>query len=98
GMNLDGASRESDVVVRIGTSYCNVTSLSRSQLTCRPPTTQPPARDANGKPDPTKIPEVVVSLFIGFNTSYSTILLYVDSCSEKGISQTEWSHLLQENN
>ncbi|XP_055945383.1 plexin A3-like isoform X2 [Argiope bruennichi] len=62
GMNLDRASQETDVVVRIGTSYCNVTSLSRSQLTCRPPTTQPAARDANGKPDPSKIPEVVVEV------------------------------------
>ncbi|GIY30138.1 hypothetical protein CEXT_325971 [Caerostris extrusa] len=62
GMNLDRASQETDVVVRIGTSYCNVTSLSRSQLTCRPPTTQPPARDANGKPDVNKIPEVVVEV------------------------------------
>lgn len=61
-MNLDRASQESDVIVRIGTSFCNVTSLSRSQLTCRPPTTQPPARDANGKPDANKIPQVVVSI------------------------------------
>ncbi|XP_054724986.1 plexin A3-like isoform X2 [Uloborus diversus] len=62
GMNLDRASQETDVIVRIGASYCNVTSLSRSQLTCRPPTTQPSARDANGKPDPNKIPQVVVEV------------------------------------
>ncbi|GBM19484.1 hypothetical protein AVEN_184020-1, partial [Araneus ventricosus] len=58
GKNLDRASQESDVFVRIGTSHCNVTSLSRSQLTCRPSKTQPPSRDANGVPDPRKIPEV----------------------------------------
>ncbi|KAG8193494.1 hypothetical protein JTE90_003709 [Oedothorax gibbosus] len=62
GMNLDRASQESDVVVRIGTAFCNVTSLSRSQLTCRPPTTQPPARDPSGRPDTAKVPEVVVEV------------------------------------
>ncbi|GBN66336.1 hypothetical protein AVEN_140536-1, partial [Araneus ventricosus] len=64
GKNLDRASQESDVFVLIGTSHCNVTSLSRSQLTCRPPKTQPSGRDANGEPDPSKIPEVVVSSII----------------------------------
>ncbi|KAF8785202.1 plexin-A2-like isoform X2 [Argiope bruennichi] len=62
GQNLDRASQESDVIVRIGTSYCNVTSLSRSQLTCRPPTSQPLARDAAGFPVPGQLPEVVVEV------------------------------------
>ncbi|KFM60858.1 Plexin-A2, partial [Stegodyphus mimosarum] len=62
GQNLDRASQESDVLVRIGTSYCNVTSLSRSQLTCRPPTSQPHARDISGLPVPGQLPEVVVEV------------------------------------
>lgn len=61
GNNLDRACQESDVIVRIGTSFCNVTSLSRVQLTCRPPTDQPPAQDKNGNPDRGQIPQVVVS-------------------------------------
>lgn len=38
GKNLDRASKETDVVVMIGDGVCNITSLSRQQLTCRPPT------------------------------------------------------------
>lgn len=38
GKNLDRACKESDVEVRIGDNLCNITSLSRHQLTCRPPT------------------------------------------------------------
>lgn len=60
GKNLDRASQEADVLVRIGNSFCNVTSLSRNQLTCRPPTSQPPALSLDGRPDPSRIPEVVV--------------------------------------
>lgn len=37
GKNLDRACKESDVTVRIGDGVCNITSLSRQQLTCRPP-------------------------------------------------------------
>lgn len=37
GKNLDRACKESDVTVRIGEGVCNITSLSRQQLTCRPP-------------------------------------------------------------
>ncbi|XP_067122896.1 plexin-A2-like [Centruroides vittatus] len=62
GKNLDRASQEIDVIVRIGTEFCNVTSLSRSQLTCRPPTSQPPARGLNGSPDKKKIPYVIVEV------------------------------------
>ncbi|CAG2174047.1 unnamed protein product [Oppiella nova] len=57
GKNLDGASQESDVTVWIGTSTCNVTSLSRLQLTCRPPSTPP----ESGK-DSESIPEVIVGI------------------------------------
>lgn len=38
GKNLDRACKESDVTVTIGNQYCNITSLSRTQLTCKPPT------------------------------------------------------------
>ncbi|UYV82243.1 PlexA [Cordylochernes scorpioides] len=64
GMNLDRASRETDVTVRIGTSICNVTSLSHSQLTCRPPTTQPENQN-----DPYDIPSVVVK--VGHNLEFT---------------------------
>lgn len=37
GKNLDRACKESDVIVMIGNGVCNITSLSRQQLTCRPP-------------------------------------------------------------
>lgn len=37
GKNLDRACKESDVEVKIGEKMCNITSLSRHQLTCRPP-------------------------------------------------------------
>lgn len=37
GKNLDRACKESDVIVYIGNGICNITSLSRQQLTCRPP-------------------------------------------------------------
>ncbi|KAG1655459.1 Plexin-A4 [Nymphon striatum] len=68
GKNLDRASQESDVIVRIGAGYCNVTSLSRSQLTCRPPTTQPPALKADGQTDSDEIPQVLV--VVGGNLEY----------------------------
>jgi plexin A len=48
------------VLVEIGDSVCNVTSLSRQQLTCRPPVTQPPAKGADGRSNPQELPEVVV--------------------------------------
>nr|CAD7396956.1 unnamed protein product [Timema cristinae] len=60
GQHLDRACQESDVVVQIGNSFCNVTSLSRQQLTCRPPTTQPPALDEDGHVNPQELPQVVV--------------------------------------
>lgn len=60
GQHLDRASQESDVIVQIGSTYCNVTSLSRQQLTCRPPPSQPPALSAEGLPDKQELPEVIV--------------------------------------
>lgn len=59
GQYLDRACQESDVVVQIGNSFCNVTSLSIKQLTCKPPSTQPIAVDDNGMPKQ-ELPEVIV--------------------------------------
>lgn len=56
-------------MVLIGMSTCNVTSLSRTQLTCRPPTSQPQARGADGNPDPNGIPDVVV--IVGGKLNYT---------------------------
>ncbi|XP_022901683.1 plexin-A2 [Onthophagus taurus] len=60
GQNIDRACQESDVIVKIGNSFCNVTSLSRQQLTCRPPEAQPMGIGENGEPNAEVLPEVVV--------------------------------------
>uniref|UniRef100_A0A224XGD6 Putative plexins functional semaphorin receptor n=1 Tax=Panstrongylus lignarius TaxID=156445 RepID=A0A224XGD6_9HEMI len=69
GQHLDRACQELDVEVKIGTSYCNVTSLSRQQLTCRPPIEQPPVDDQRGYSDDDSLPEVVVT--VGGNLSFA---------------------------
>lgn len=60
GQYLDRACSESDVIVHIGNSLCNVTSLSRQQLTCKPPLTQPPAMDSEELSNKQELPEVIV--------------------------------------
>ncbi|XP_043256480.1 plexin-A4 [Colletes gigas] len=60
GLHIDRACQESDVTVQIGNAFCNVTSLSRQQLTCRPPLTQPPAIDSEGLPNKQELPDVIV--------------------------------------
>ncbi|XP_069180066.1 plexin-A4 isoform X2 [Procambarus clarkii] len=62
GKNLDRASQEIDVEVLIGSESCNVTSLSRSQLTCRPPKEQPEPLNKDN------FPQVVV--IVGSNLRY----------------------------
>lgn len=62
GSNLDRASSESDITVRIGSELCNVTSLSRTQLTCKPPLLQPEALNWRGQPDNGQLPDVVVTV------------------------------------
>ena len=57
GKNLNRASKESDIKVRIGSKFCNVTSLSLKQLTCKPPEDQPPAL-VRGEEDYDELPEV----------------------------------------
>lgn len=51
GRNLDRACKESDVEVKIGNGYCNITSLSRQQLTCRPPTEAAAASNSPSGPE-----------------------------------------------
>ena len=62
GKNLNRASKESDFRVQIGTKFCNVTSVSLNQLTCKPPDHQPPALKADGREDPNQLPDVVVMI------------------------------------
>ncbi|XP_067613977.1 plexin-A2 isoform X3 [Eurosta solidaginis] len=60
GRNLDRACKETDVVVRIGKGICNITSLSRQQLTCRPPLES--ATESNNESGPEVIVHVGQSL------------------------------------
>ncbi|RWS07647.1 plexin A-like protein [Dinothrombium tinctorium] len=62
GINLDGAAQPEDITVKIGNAFCKVTSLSRSQLTCIPPSTQPPAIRNDGELDYDSNPELVVAV------------------------------------
>ena len=52
GKNLNRASKETDMRVRIGNKFCNVTSVSLNQLTCKPPDRQPAAVLPDGREDP----------------------------------------------
>merc|ERR1719210_2191399 len=62
GKNLNRASKESDFRVQIGTKWCNVTSVSLNQLTCKPPDSQPPGVRENGKVDANILPDVTVMI------------------------------------
>lgn len=77
GKNLDRASSENDVVVKIGNGICNVTSLSRTQLTCRPPPTQPAALTWQGHIDVGKLPDVTVT--VGNSLNFTIGKLSYDS-------------------
>lgn len=55
GRHLNTASDQNDVRVTIGNDYCNVTSLTSTQLLCLPPTFQPPPGG-----DQSDLPEVTV--------------------------------------
>ncbi|XP_017126094.1 plexin-A2 [Drosophila elegans] len=70
GRNLDRACKESDVEVKIGNGYCNITSLSRQQLTCRPPPEATATKSING-------PEVIVR--IGTSLEYRIGILSYES-------------------
>lgn len=53
GHNMNVGFNTSDVIVRIGTSYCNVTSIDKhgNQLTCKPPKQQPPSAQGHTYPE-----------------------------------------------
>lgn len=70
GMNIDRACQESDITVHIGNSRCNVTSLSKQQLTCKPPAEQPPG---NANDSESELPEVVVMIGENFRISIGRI-------------------------
>ena len=72
GSNLDRASSEYDIMVRIGNGFCNVTSLSRTQLTCKPPSVQPEALNLRGKFD-NALPDVVVTVGNSLNFTIGRI-------------------------
>jgi plexin A len=73
GSNLDRASSEYDITVRIGNGFCNVTSLSRTQLTCKPPLAQPEALNWRGQPDSAQLPDVVVTVGNSLNFTIGKI-------------------------
>lgn len=73
GSNLDRASSEYDIMVRIGNGFCNVTSLSRTQLTCKPPPIQPEALNWRGQSDSNQLPDVVVTVGNSLNFTIGKI-------------------------
>lgn len=73
GSNLDRASTENDITVRIGSGLCNVTSLSRTQLTCKPPSSQPEALNLRGQLDSNQLPDVVVTVGHSLNFTIGKI-------------------------
>jgi len=73
GSNLDRASSEYDIMVRIGNGFCNVTSLSRTQLTCKPPPIQPEALNWRGQSDGNQLPDVVVTVGNSLNFTIGKI-------------------------
>ena len=60
GENLNTAADESDIRVSIGTSTCNLTSLTVRQLVCVPPLDQPSPTDELGMTTHEMLPLVVV--------------------------------------
>jgi len=76
GSNLDRASSENDIMVRIGSGYCNVTSLSRTQLTCKPPPTQPEAQNWRGQLESNQLPDVIVTVGNSLNFTIGKISYY----------------------
>lgn len=77
GSNLDRASTEYDIMVRIGNGFCNVTSLSRTQLTCKPPPSQPEALNWRGQLDDNQLPDVIVT--VGNSLNFTIGKLSYDS-------------------
>ncbi|XP_060579456.1 plexin-A2-like isoform X2 [Ruditapes philippinarum] len=63
GRNLNLGFNPSDVTVKIGKDFCNVTSIDKNgnQLNCKPPKNQPPSEKGS------KYPEVVVQVGRNFS-------------------------------
>jgi len=57
GDRLNVASDESDVRVTIGDEYCNITAITKNQLLCDPPPSQPPPAAGTADAD---LPELTV--------------------------------------
>ncbi|KAL1449869.1 hypothetical protein WDU94_002341 [Cyamophila willieti] len=60
GENLDLGYDESDVKVKIGIGDCIVTSISSTQLSCKPPENRPPSTGNNNQTRTTELPNVTV--------------------------------------
>uniref|UniRef100_A0A8D9FIT0 Plexin-A1 n=1 Tax=Cacopsylla melanoneura TaxID=428564 RepID=A0A8D9FIT0_9HEMI len=60
GEYLDLGYDESDVTVMIGIGVCNVTSIAKKQLTCIPPSEQPPNSLDDNQTETTELPNVTV--------------------------------------
>ncbi|KAL1450173.1 hypothetical protein WDU94_002622 [Cyamophila willieti] len=60
GKYLNLVFDERDVQVRIGIGVCNVSSISNTQLTCKPPVKQPPNRLNDNQKGTTELPNVTV--------------------------------------
>ena len=79
GRHLNSASDQNDVRVTIGNDYCNVTSLTSTQLLCLPPTFQPPPGG-----DQSDLPEVTVH--VGTSLRYSIGYVRYNGADEELIS------------
>ena len=62
GDNINLAADEPDVRITIGTSTCNMTSLTKTQVVCMPPIDQPSPTDERGMTTPELLPLVVVHI------------------------------------
>lgn len=78
GKNLDRACKETDVIVMIGNGLCNITSLSRQQLTCRPPMEASESND--------RVPAVIVK--VGQSLTYEIgVLSYASPTLMQGLGK-----------
>jgi plexin A len=79
GRHLNSASDRTDVRVTIGSDYCNITSLTSTQLLCLPPSHQPPPGD-----DASGLPEVTVH--VGTSLRYQIGYVRYNGADEELIS------------
>ncbi len=79
GHSLNMASDQNEVRVAIGNDYCNVTSLTPTQLLCIPPAQQPPPGDVSSE-----LPEVTV--LVGTKLRYKLGYVRYNTNGEEFIS------------